>query len=545
MHTYRKWNATLAALALAGFAAPAFAGPSDPVTVSLPPEGQGPVFSPGTRLVAELEQPYVEEEYFVSGAATLYNYAHNPPSSPTDIVAAQAGVPYQTRMIVRRPVHKGQFNGSVVIEWWNSTAGFDTAPAWDASAEHFAREGYAYVGVTNSTTSIGFLLGGCRVLNLPPSRCGTRYATLSMPENGLAWDIVSQIASLLRSDSPDNPLPSDFRVARLFHVGESQQGGSIVTYASGFHLPGVNDGYFIQSATSARPINFGPACGAGGSPPFPDCTPRLPFPMSLVRTDLPVPVYQVVTELDVANLFGIIGRQAETPTFRYYEVAGGAHNTVHKNIEIVPPGIFGPNPILLEDLCLSEINSTADGPVFVSHVFNALWERMSEQVRRGSEPPASVLLDWVGPNVTPIQPNQPVVLARDALGNATGGVRVPAVEVPVATYVTTVPGTLSGNVANPALPGPLVGIGNLACRLSGSVIPFKPELIDALYGNHGGYMSRVAHAANALQAQGLLLPKDAKKIRVEAAMSSVACGIGFELAFVLPPILWLRRRTRR
>ena len=29
-------------------------------------------------------------------------------------------------MIIRRPVEPGHFNGTVVIEWWNSTAGFDS-----------------------------------------------------------------------------------------------------------------------------------------------------------------------------------------------------------------------------------------------------------------------------------------------------------------------------------------------------------------------------------------------------------------------------------
>lgn len=501
-------------------AAPALAGPTDPVTVTPPSDALGPPFVPGVRLVADLEQEYVEEEYFVSGAATLYNYAHNPPLSPTDVVPKQTGVPYTTRMIVRRPAQRSRFNGNVVIEWWNSTAGFDTAPVWDASAEHFAREGYVYVGVTNSMTSLGFLTGGCRVLNLPPSRCGTRYAALSLPENGLAWDVLSQIANLLRSDSPENPLPADFDVERLFHAGESQQGGSVVTYASGFHLTGVNDGYFIQSAVTARQINFGPACGPS-APAFPACTPRLPFPMNLVSTDLPVPVYQVVTELDVADLFGVIGRQAETPTFRYYEVAGAAHNVVHENIEIIPPGVFGPDPITLEDLCLNEINSTADGPVFASHVFNALWERMHEQVSDGRVPPEGALLDWVGPNPTPIAPATPVPLARDANGNATGGVRVPAVEAPLATYVSTIPGTLGGNVADPSLPGPLVGIGNLACRLSGSVLRFDADQLEALYGDHGGYVSRVSDAVNALRARGLLLPADANGIRTEAAQSPV------------------------
>jgi hypothetical protein len=58
-------------------------------------------------------------------------------------------------------------------------------------------------------------------------------------------------------------------------------------------------------------------------------------------------------------------------------------------------------------------------------------------------------------------------------------------------------------------------------------------------------VSQVVHAANALRDQGLLLPKDAQKIKKAAASSTVGCGIGFELALLLPPLLWLRGRRRR
>ena len=520
-------RSTRLAAVLSLLCAPALAGPTDPVTVTSPPVGLGAPFVPGVRLVADLGPPaYVEEELLVAGTATLFNYASNPPQGPTDIVPIQSDVPYQTRMIVRRPAQRGRFNGSVVIEWWNSTAGFDSAPVWDQSAEHFVREGYGYVGVTNSTTSIAFLAAGCSLFGVIPPTCTGRYATLSLPENGLAYEMMSQIANLIRSNGQGSPFPAGFDVERVFHAGESQQGGSVITYASAFHLPGVNDGYFVQSATNARAINFGPACGASGSPAFPGCTPRLVFPQTQVRSDLPVPVYQTITETDL-TLFGFGGRQPDTATFRYWEIAGGAHNTVHLGVEVVPAGLLGPDPILLEDFCANPINSTADGPVFASHVLNALWERMREQVTRGLSPPPGVLMDA----------SPPATIARDAFGNALGGIRVPAMEVATATYAPN-------NLANPALPGFLIPLANLACRLSGSVFPFDDATLDELYPDHGSYVSRVNRAANALEREGFLLPQDAQSIRTAAAQSAIGCGIGFELALVLPPLLWLRRRLR-
>ncbi len=491
-------------ISLATFSTPASADPTDPVVVELPPSNQGPAFVPGTRLVEDLPAEYVEEEFFISGTATLYNYAHNPPTGPTDIESIADDIPYKTRIIVRRPEKANKFNGTVIVEWWNSTAGFDTAPVWDPSAEYIAESGIIYVGVTNSTTSLGFLVDGCRLLGFLPPSCGTRYATLGLPENGLAYDMMSQIANLLKSDDPSNPIPESYEVSQLLHAGESQQAGSIVTYASGFHLDGVNDGYFAQSGINARPINFGPRCGDPGSPPFPSCTPRLVYPDSLVSTDLAVPVYQVVTQTDFEGLgFSVFGRQPDSPTFRYYEVAGGGHNTVHINVEVIPAGIFGPNPVFLDDLCQFQMNTTADGPVFVSYVLNALWERMQEQVEGSSQPPAGVLMNDVGG-----------VLVRDAQNNVTGGVRLPSMAAPTATYV-------SQNVADPALPPILAGFANLACRLSGAVMPFDDATLVSLYKNHGKYVSQVSKSVKALKSQGLLLQSDASNIKKAASHSDV------------------------
>lgn len=503
------------------------ADPTSPVTVERPPEGVGDAFVPGTRTLEDLSRWYVEDEYLVSGNASVFNYGHNPPLGPTDIVPILPGLPYTTRMIVRRPNSSGPFNGTVVIEWWNSTAGFDTAPVWDTSAEYFARAGIIYVGVTNSTTSLAHLKGGCRTFGVLPPTCGSRYAAMSLFENGQAFEMMTQIANLLRSESEQNPLPQDFDVERIYHAGQSQQGGSIVTYASSFHDE-ANDGYFIQQAATARPINFFPACGATGALPYPRCTPRLVGTDNLVRSDLPVPVVHAITETDIEVLFGTVGRQPDTENFRYYEIAGGSHLTVHDGVELLPAGIVGPDALGLSDLCLNDINSTADGPIFVSYAFNALWANLDRQVQVGRRPPHGRLMEV----------DSSGLVVRDAFGNGLGGVRLPGIEVPTATYTP-------GNVADPTLPLFLQSIGNLACFLASSVAPFDPALLLSMYPANEDYVTAVTRSANNLQMQGLLLNADAEAVKIAALNSGIGCGLGFELVFVLPVVMRLRRGLRR
>src|SRR5438046_1096743 len=61
---------------------------------------------------------YVEEEYFFEGMANRYNT----PAGQTGTVIS-TGNPYRTRMLVRKPIDDKKFNGVVIVEWLNVTAG--------------------------------------------------------------------------------------------------------------------------------------------------------------------------------------------------------------------------------------------------------------------------------------------------------------------------------------------------------------------------------------------------------------------------------------
>ncbi len=485
----RGWLLFLACLPMAMAPLKATADPTDPVVVSLPNDADGAIFDPLALGAPLLPEGYTTDEYFISGAANLYTYA-NPPVRGEKLLL-QPDVPYTTRILVARPIDPAAFNGTVVVEWWNSTAGFDTSPVWHPSWEYFGRKGVVYVGVTNSTTSIGHLVGGCLLLGiLPPPTCGTRYASLSLPENGVAFEMVSQIAHLLKTQAAPNPLHPDYPVELLFHAGQSQQGGSMVTYASAFHFPD-NDGYFVQAAGTARPINFGTPCDDPDADPYPDCTPRLQGDQRLVRDDLPVPVYRVLTETDMERTLEGDRRQSDSGDFRYYETAGTAHVTVHEGLEIIPPGVLGPEGLSLDEACESPLNTLADGPIFGKVLYNAMWENMERHARFGTPPPSGDLLLSSGDE-----------LLRDADGNALGGIRVPQMDVPVASYAPR-------NTLNPDLPGFLAPLGNLFCRLAGAVTPFSQATLDSLYPDEGVLVSQLAERADALHLQRFLLAEEA------------------------------------
>jgi hypothetical protein len=506
---------------------PAWAGQTTAVTVAPASDLLGETQSPPFRQVSDLLTPYVDEEYLVSGLADIYTYNEVPVRGEVIIQPVNAtfpqtvDVPYTTRIIIRRPVDMADFNGTMVIEWWNSTGGFDTAPAYDPMAEFVGREGWIYVGVTNSTTSIEFLKAGCLLLGVVPvADCQARYSALEMSANGLAYDMVSQIANMLKNPAdPQNPLPAGFEVERLYHTGQSQQGGSMVTYASDFHFA-PNDGYFVQAASGGRRINFGPVCGSDGAPAYPECTPALSGADRLVATDLPVPVIRAMTETDVVGVLISGTRQTDTPTFRYYEIAGATHVSIHKNVEVVPG-------INIESFCLNPMNTFADGPVLGSLPQRAMWKNLDDFVQNGTTMPDSLVIDQVDG-----------VITRNFLGNATGGVRTTDMNVALATYSPN----NEADIDN--LPAFLHDIATLVCRLAGSVFPVGQGIKDLFWPTHQAYVTAVTNQADVLVAQRFLLPEDREFVIVRAFLSDVQCGIGFELAFVLPPILWLRQRRR-
>jgi hypothetical protein len=75
---------------------------------------------------------YVEEEYFVSGVANVYEWA-----APGAATVGVANAPYTIRMLVRRPVRKERLSGNVIVEILNATNLVDLETGWALSKSQF------------------------------------------------------------------------------------------------------------------------------------------------------------------------------------------------------------------------------------------------------------------------------------------------------------------------------------------------------------------------------------------------------------------------
>jgi hypothetical protein len=357
---------------------------------------------------------YVEEEYFIEGAATAYTNVG--PLLPDGIwnVAPTETANYKTRILVRRPADPKRFNGTVITEWFNVTSGADLAPDWGWTNAELLRSGYAWVGVSAQIVGVGNLLATNPI----------RYQTLTHPGDSYSYDIYSQAGMAIKSPGAVNPLEG-LDVEAVIAVGESQSASRLGTYFNAIQpLAGVYDGFLNHSR-------------GGGTAPLaqlPQAPVPTPFP-TFSRTDLAVPVLAFETEGDLLTLGFLPARQPDSTWYSLWELPGSAHADAF---------LLGDSGFVI---CDEPVN---DGPQYL--VLRAAIDHLNRWVREGTTPPVS-------PRIEITDFGFPPVLARDEFGNALGGIRTPLLDAPIAT-LTGEPNT-----------------GAFFCFLFGKTIPFRPSTV--------------------------------------------------------------------
>lgn len=429
------------------------------------------------------EAGYGQEEFFISGVASAFTNTSELGSDGQWQVEPAAEAQYRTRILVYLPLALEDFSGTVFVEWLNVTAGFETPPSWGSGHTEILRAGHAWVGVSAQLVGIE---GSSNGLPLPlylKAADPERYASLSHPGDSFSYDIFSQVAQALREPGEIDPLQG--RVAqRVIAMGESQSANRMMTYINAVHpLYGIYDGYIVHSRTGGSSgLSQAPEPDIG----TPDVVP--------VREDLDVPVISFQTETDILSLGGIGSRQADSPLFRLWEVAGTAHGDYYSYIAGRNDIGVGAEPALVVEessvlgfiQCDLPMNS---GPM--AWVFNAAINAMARWVEDGSAPPEAPRME--------VNDDQTAYL-EDSLGNSLGGIRTPYVDAPAAV---------------------LKGDGNTGgsfCRLFGTTQLFDEPTMASLYVDKAGYVEAVSAATDDAVAAGFMLAADGERVKAAAPL---------------------------
>ena len=434
---------------------------------------------------------YVEEEFFVSGNANIYDWAA--PGAKSAVTVRTANVPYTTRILVRRPLAARKASGRVILELLNPTGGYDFAPLWGLSWEHFLRRGDIWVGLTIKPVAAETLKRFDPVRYAPLSFAYHQGADCQSAspesEDGLAWDITAQVGALLRSSTKENPL-AGFDVRRLIAAGYSQTGGYLVTY-----LNAVQDELRLGNERSVFDAYLD-AAGAMVAVPINQCSPPLPATdprRDVQRRDAPVVTAMTQTDFARARALELRRPDGDEPqdSFRLYEIAGAAHSGPFpagqpSDMDLKIAGLSSPNSA---EACLETQSNFPLG-----YAFNALWMQLEDLLVRGQAMQQAAPIS--------VDPHGKILL--DAKGNAVGGVRLPQLAVPLAVY---------GGRSTPRDASPR---SEFLCSLTGSMRAFQPAELKTLYGNRTGYIKRFNEAVDAAVAQRWLEPVDATAIKAQA-----------------------------
>ncbi len=406
---------------------------------------------------------YVEEEYFLEGTATRYRpIGETTPDGKWTVEPGESS-PYKTRMLIRRPVDPARFNGVVILEWLNVTAGYDTSTIGQLS-DALYNEGFALAFVTCQQVGVhGTQVAPQALRAWDPER----YGTLSIPGDGLSYDILSQAGRALGPQRPRDGIDpwQGLDVRKIIATGASQSAGRLLSYINAVHpIARVFDGYHPT-------IGFGLGFGFGDGVLDPSAgtpSPDRVFIPSRFRDDLDVPVFAVNSETEALMYYR--SRQPDTDRFRYWEVAGASH---------VPQAFDAYLARLRERDGLTGDDLEYGSRVMWEPSSDAALQHMVGWMMRGTQPPRAEFIE------IEMADGRPQVV-RDEYGNARGGVRLPEMEVPTARYTAAIQGL------------------NATAGLRGSTEPFSAERLRELYPTRADYVASVTEATHAAEAGGYI-----------------------------------------
>ena len=447
-------------------------------------------FLESSRLLVPQDLPklgYTEDEFLISGKANVYDWAVDGALS-----VKTPDAPYTTRVLVRHPSDPAKFSGAVVVEIMNAARTWDWSMMYGYLWPQIVEHGDAWVGVTMPGGVAGLekydhVRYGRVSFKNPVAGACPDGRPMRGEEDGLKWDMLSQVAAALKSGAASEPL-AGFKVEYLYLT---TQGSDVVTYVNAIRPHArladgkpTYDGYLIKSVTGPGRIN---QC----APPIEKSDPRY------VIRNSSEPVITVQAQSEV--LGGLAARRADSDEpgdrYRLYEIAGAEH------LDIYPYQAF---PNFIDQEVAGNAQGTPQWPFNVrctpeiqlnetpllDYSFHAALANLDQWVRKGVPPPKANRVE-----VKDQDTDHPSVVL-DAHGNGVGGVRTFFVDLPAATYFMSSPG-----------PG--------VCREMGRTVPFDWARLEALYGNYKNYANKVSQSVERSVKERWLTDYDARKIKAE------------------------------
>ena len=425
------------------------------------------------------EHGYVEEEYFVSGDAQSFKPVGQLTEDGRWTVTPDQTAAYKTRVIVHRPRDPAKFNGLLMCEWTNVSTFNDIS---NAINEPFWRSGYAYAAISAQKMGVEGLESapetGLRRWDME------RYGSLAIPGDGFSYDIFTRVArALTSSKARTGPDPmGGLAVRHVIATGESQSAARLATYINAIHPVAKFFSAFIPCVLVGGGSElFNPEIVPGES--MADYNKRFftRIVKTTIRDDLVTPVLIMLSETEARGFR--VPPQPDSRWLRVWEVAGAVHGSACDT---------GYRPSVSDRDGIRDMIGGSDQKMV--RFMPAMQAAGLAMIRwlDGGAPLARQPRLLRGADLKTIE--------VDENGNALGGVRLPEIAVPTATFDTK---------TSPA---------------RGGRKRFTEDRLRALYPTDAVYLDRVKAAAADCEVSDLLLPADSADYIAEAQKGPLAQG---------------------
>ena len=453
------------------------------------------------------ELGYIEDEYFMSGTASVYTEK----GKNHQVESIFDGAPYTTRLLIRRPADPAKFSGNVVIEILNASSMMDIDRMWVNTWQYMTRNGDIYIGITSKGHVVDSLkrfsperYAAINWENPMPERTAPEikgpFGCLPQYEAGLYWDMQNDLARLLRTDSELNPI-REYGKCYLYLTGWSQSGSYMTRTLASFayreedkYEEPLFDGYLEAGAdTALAPINSYEYSAENGQISQAGTLPGA----SVLISKQPYIAINTESENRGANWAG----DSDLPDmkFRTYQIAGTSHDAWYNMVDYYKGYLY-------EDCAKCNVGLSfcgAEGDALdtpYQYIFQAALRNLYVWVREGVPAPHAPKIEMVPAKpddfdaLTAFNPNSATTKfenKKDLFGNTMGGIRMACMDYPVGKY-TSYCQRADGSYD----------------PMFGTVYPFTPEQLKAMYGSLEQYRTLVEKSAAESVALGFLLKED-------------------------------------